>query len=161
MPLKLARFTNPNYSPQPIKHEVVSEQFNFATPDSLYGAIVDWSDDAIISKNLEGIVMSWNKAAERIFGHSAEEMIGQSILKIIPADRKDEEMQILARIQRGERVDHYETKRQHKDGTLIDVSLTISPIRNAQGVIVGASKIARDITDRKAAQQRWPKLTNN
>jgi PAS domain S-box-containing protein len=139
---------------QPIKDEVVSEQFTFLAPDLLYAAIVDSSDDAIVSKNLQGIVMSWNKGAERIFGYSAEEMIGQSILKVLPPDRKDEEMQILARLQRGERVDHYETKRQRKDGKLIDVSLTISPIRNAQDVIVGASKIARDITEQKAAQQK-------
>jgi PAS domain S-box-containing protein len=132
----------------------VSERSSFATPDLLYGAIVDSSDDAIVSKNLQGIVMSWNKSAERIFGYSAEEMIGQSILKILPADRKDEETQILAQLQRGERTDHYETKRQRKDGKLIDVSLTISPIRDAQGVIVGASKIARDITEHKLAQRK-------
>ena len=98
--------------------------------------------------------MSWNKAAERMFGYTAEEMIGQSIEKLFPPDRLDEEMQILARLQKGERVDHFETKRQRKDGELIDVSLTISPIRNAEGVVVGASKIARDITGQKAAQQR-------
>jgi PAS domain S-box-containing protein len=132
----------------------VSEELNFLTPDLLYGAIVDSSDDAIVGKNLQGVVMSWNKAAERIFGYAAEEMIGQSILKILPADRKDEETHILARIQNGERVDHYETKRQRKDGKLIDVSLTISPIRDSQGLIIGASKIARDITEQKAAQRK-------
>jgi PAS domain S-box-containing protein len=132
----------------------VSEQFGFPTPDLLYVAIVDSSDDAIVSKDLQGIVISWNKAAKRIFGYSADEMIGQSILKILPADRKDEETVILSRLQRGERVDHYETKRQHKDGRLIDVSLTISPIRNEQGIVVGASKIARDITEQKIARQK-------
>src|SRR5437764_9702261 len=98
--------------------------------------------------------MSWNQAAERIFGYTAEEMIGQSIEKLFPPDRLDEETEILARLQKGERVSHFETKRQRKDGELIDVSLTISPIRNAEGIIVGASKIARDITGAKAAQQR-------
>jgi PAS domain S-box-containing protein len=127
---------------------------SFLPADLLYHAIVDSSDDAIVSKNLQSIIMSWNKAAERIFGYSAEEMIGQSIMKLLPADRENEEAQILARLKKGERVDHFETKRQCKDGTVIDVSLTISPIRNAEGVIVGASKIARDITDRKQVERR-------
>src|ERR1043166_3073440 len=126
----------------------------FLSAELLHEAIVDSSDDAIVSKNLDGIVMSWNKAAERIFGYSAQEMIGQSILKIIPSDRVDEETQILARLHRGDRVDHFETKRQRKDGRLIDVSLTISPIRNSQGNIVGASKIARDVTEQKEAQRK-------
>jgi len=98
--------------------------------------------------------MSWNKGAERIFGYTAEEMIGQSISKLFPPDRLDEETHIVARVQQGERVDHFETKRRRKDGESIDVSLMISPIRNAEGVIVGASKIARDITEQKAAQRR-------
>ena len=122
----------------------------FIPADLLYEAIVDSSDDAIVSKNLQSIVMSWNKGAERIFGYSAEEMIGQSIIKILPPDRLDEEKEILARLQRGEWVDHFETRRLHKNGRLIDVSLTISPIRDEKGVIVGASKIARDITAQKA-----------
>jgi PAS domain S-box-containing protein len=132
----------------------VSKKSSFIPSDLLYEAIVDYSDDAIVSKDLKSIVMSWNKAAERIFGYSAEEMIGQSIIKILPPDRLDEEKQIVARLQRGERVDHFETKRLHKNGRLIDVSLTISPIRNDEGVIVGASKIARDITPRKEAQRK-------
>ena len=132
----------------------MSKKSSFIPADLLCEAIVDSSDDAIVSKNLKGIVMSWNKAAERIFGYTAEEMIGQSIEKLFPPDRLDEETVILARLQTGERVSHFETKRQRKDGELIDVSLTISPIRNAEGVIVGASKIARDITGAKAAQQR-------
>jgi PAS domain S-box-containing protein len=127
---------------------------SFIPADLLYAAIVDSSDDAIVSKDLKGIVMSWNKAAERIFGYEAKEMIGQSITKLLPQDRLHEESEILARLQRGERVDHFETKRQRKDGVLIDVSLTISPIRNAQGVVVGASKIARDITAQKKAQRK-------
>jgi PAS domain S-box-containing protein len=126
----------------------------FLAPDLLYEAIVDSSDDAIVSKNLQSIVMSWNKAAERMFGYSAQEMIGQSILKILPLDRQNEEARIVEQLQRGQRVDHFETKRQRKDGTIIDVSLTISPIRNDAGVVVGASKIARDITAQKEAERR-------
>jgi PAS domain S-box-containing protein len=120
----------------------------------LYTAIVDSSDDAIVSKNLQGIVQSWNKGAERVFGYPAVEMIGQSITKLLPPDRPDEETKILARLQQGERLDHFETQRRRKDGTIIDVSLTISPIRNAEGIIVGASKVARDITGQKEAQRR-------
>ena len=126
----------------------------FIPAEVLYEAIVDSSDDAIVSKNLESIVMSWNPAAERMFGYTADDMIGQSIAKLFPKDRLDEETEILARLHRGERVDHFETRRQRKDGELIDVSLTISPIRNADGIIVGASKIARDITKQKEAQRQ-------
>jgi PAS domain S-box-containing protein len=132
----------------------VSPKSTFIPADLLYAAIVDSSDDAIVSKNLHSIVMSWNKGAERIFGYSADEMIGQSIIKILPRDRLDEEGQILARMQRGEQLDHFETRRQRKDGRVIDVSLTISPIRNSEGVIVGASKIARDITEQKEALRK-------
>jgi len=129
----------------------VSPKSTFIPSDLLYEVIVDSSDDAIVSKDLHSTIMSWNKGAERIFGYSAEEMIGQSIVKLLPPDRPNEEAQILARLQRGERVEHFETRRQRKDGRVIDVSLTISPIRNSEGVIVGASKIARDITEQKAA----------
>ena len=122
--------------------------------DLLYEAIVNSSDDAIISKDLNSIVMSWNKAAERMFGYTADEMIGQSIAKLFPPDRLDEETHILARLHRGEQVDHFDTVRQRKDGKLIDVSLTISPIRGEDGTIVGASKVARDITEQKAAQRK-------
>ena len=132
----------------------MSSKSDFMPSDLLYEAIVDSSDDAIISKNLQSIVMSWNKSAERIFGYSAEEMVGQSIAKLFPPNRLDEEAQILARIQQGERVDHFETQRRDKDGKPIDVSLTISPIRNADGVIVGASKIARDVTEQKKAHRK-------
>jgi PAS domain S-box-containing protein len=127
---------------------------SFMPAELLYEAIVDSSDDAIVSKNLQAIVQSWNKAAERVFGYSAEEMIGQSITKLLPSDRLQEETLILERLQQGEQVDHFETKRRRKDGRIIDVSLTISPIRNREGVIVGASKIARDITEKKEAQRR-------
>jgi PAS domain S-box-containing protein len=116
-------------------------------------AIVESSEDAIISKDLNGIIASWNQAAERIFGYTAEEAVGKPITILIPPDRHDEEPGILARIRRGERVEHYETVRQRKDGSLLDISLTISPIRDALGNIVGASKIARDITRRKLIEE--------
>ncbi|MGH8319211.1 MAG: PAS domain S-box protein [Steroidobacteraceae bacterium] len=116
-------------------------------------ALVQSSDDAIVSKTLEGFVRSWNRAAERLFGYTAEEAVGQPITLIIPAERVPEEQQILERLRRGEHIDHFETVRVAKDGRRIDVALTISPIRNADGVIVGASKIARDISERKACEQ--------
>ncbi len=116
-------------------------------------SIVESSDDAIISKDLNGIVTTWNQSAERIFGYTAEEMIGHPIAIIAAPDRIDEMPAILNRIRRGERVDHYETKRRRKDGRIIDISLTVSPIRNPDGGIIGASKVARDITDRKLAEQ--------
>ena len=112
-------------------------------------AIVTSSDDAIVSKDLTGRIKSWNASAERIFGYSAEEAIGRSIHLIIPSDRRSEEDVVLERIRRGEQVDHFETVRRRKDGTFVEVSLTISPIRDSDGRIVGASKIARDISDRK------------
>jgi len=117
-------------------------------------AIVQDADDAIISKNLESIVTSWNPAAERIFGYTAEEMIGQSILRIIPADLASEETDFINRIRKGERVVHHETRRVCKDGKTIHVSLTVSPIRDTDGNIIGASKIARDITDKKMLEQQ-------
>ncbi|QEC76435.1 PAS domain-containing protein [Mucilaginibacter ginsenosidivorax] len=117
-------------------------------------AIIQSSDDAIISKTLDSVITSWNAAAERIFGYPAEEMVGESIYKLIPEDRLDEEPQILARLKSGERVQHFETKRQTKDGRLIDVSLTISPVKDPQGNIIGLSKIARDITEKKLDETR-------
>jgi PAS domain S-box-containing protein len=124
-------------------------------------AIVESSDDAIIGKNISGIIQSWNRGAERIFGYTAQEVIGKSITLLIPPDRVDEEPEILRRIRRGEHIDHYESVRRRKDGRLLDVSLTISPISNARGQIVGASKIARDITghkEREAALMQSEKL---
>ena len=118
------------------------------------GSIVESSDDAIVSKDLNGIIASWNKGAERVFGYPAEEVIGRPITIVIPEDRQDEETEILRRIRRGERIDHFETIRQRKDGRLIAVSLTISPVKNADGTIIGASKIARDISDRKRAREQ-------
>jgi PAS domain S-box-containing protein len=116
-------------------------------------AIVESSDDAIISKSLQGVITTWNKSAERVFGYTADEAVGRPITMLIPDDRLDEEPAILARINAGERVDHFETIRRRKDGTFIDISLTISPIRNGDGKIIGASKIARDISDRKRAAE--------
>jgi PAS domain S-box-containing protein len=116
----------------------------------LLAAIVDSSDDAIISKSLDRIITSWNKGAERLFGYSAEQAIGQHISLVIPADRRDEETTILERIGRGDRIEHFETVRVRNDGTMVDVSLTISPIRDASDRIIGASKIARDVTEQQA-----------
>ncbi len=121
---------------------------------ALLAAIVAASDDAIVSKDLNGIITSWNAAAERIFGFSSAEAVGRSILLIIPPDRIDEETELLQRIRRGERVEHLETVRRRKDGQLLDVSVTISPIRAAEGTIVGASKIGRDITEQKRGAAR-------
>lgn len=112
-------------------------------------SIVESSDDAIVTKNLDGIITSWNKGAERVFGYTSEEAVGQPITLVIPQDRHSEETDILARIRRGERIDHFETIRQRKHGSRIFVSLTVSPVKNAEGKIVGASKIARDITEQK------------
>jgi PAS domain S-box-containing protein len=117
-------------------------------------AIVESSEDAIISKSLDGIIQTWNRGAERIFGYEAHEVIGRPVSILIPEDRQDEEPKILARIRAGERVDHFETVRQRKDGRPINISLTISPIRDEWGRIIGASKIARDITERMAADAR-------
>ena len=119
----------------------------------LLSAIIDSSDDAIISKDLNGIVTSWNRSAERLFGYTAAEMVGQSITILIPIDRQDEEPKILSRLRRGERVDHFQTVRKRKDGSLLEISLTISPVRDIHGNIVGASKIARDITQQKRAEE--------
>ena len=119
----------------------------------LLAAIVDSSDDAIISKDLNGVITSWNKSAERLFGYSPREAIGKTVADLlIPEDRRDEEPNILARLRRGERVDHFETVRRRKDGTLLDISLTISPVKDSTGTTIGASKIARDITPRKQAE---------
>lgn len=123
-----------------------------------FKAIVDSSDDAIISKNIQGIVSSWNSGAQKVFGFSAEEMIGQPLTKVLPHERQHEEPEILARIARGEKVDHFETQRRHKNGHLVDVSVTISPIYDLTGHVIGASKIARDITKAKAAEAEIHRL---
>jgi PAS domain S-box-containing protein len=121
-------------------------------------SIIESSDDVIVSKTLEGVITSWNPAAERIFGYTAGEAIGQNIKLIIPHDRWAEEDDVLARIGRGERVDHFETVRRAKDGKLLNISLTVSPIKDQSGRIVGASKVARDITDRKRAEAELERL---
>jgi PAS domain S-box-containing protein len=144
---------NDTSNPIPHHDDVAARITGDDTTRARLAAIVESSDDAIVSKTLEGVVMSWNKGAERVFGYTAEEMIGQPIIKIIPVDRLNEEPQILARMRIGERVDHFETVRQRKDGTLIDVSVTISPMRDGTGRIVGASKIARDVTAQKQIQR--------
>ena len=112
------------------------------------------SDDAIIAKDLNGVITSWNRGAERLFGYTAEEAIGQPVTMLIPVERHDEEPEIIGRIRRGDRIDHYETVRRRKDGSLVEISLAVSPIRDAAGVIVGASKIARDITERKRVEEQ-------
>jgi PAS domain S-box-containing protein len=114
-------------------------------------AVIESANDAIITKTLDSIITSWNKGAERIFGYTAQEIIGKSVTLLIPEDHPDEESAIIARLRRGERLDHYETVRVRKDGTLVDISLTVSPIRGPDGKIIGSSKIARDISERKRA----------
>jgi PAS domain S-box-containing protein len=116
-------------------------------------AIVESSEDAVLTKDLNGVITSWNHGAERLFGYTAEETIGKPVTLLIPAERHDEEPTILGRIRRGEPIDHYETVRQRKDGSTVDISLTVSPVRNPEGRIIGASKIARDITERKQAEE--------
>jgi len=131
--------------------QVMAEHHSGLNPVAWLAAIVEQSDDAIVSKDLNGIITSWNIAAERIFGYTAAEIVGQSILTLIPTDRHAEEDFILAKMRKGERIKHYDTVRRRKDGTLVDVSLTVSPIF-VGGKVVGVSKIARDITAQKQAQ---------
>ena len=144
----------------PDEHKRVSQKI--AEVERLLSSIVASSDDAILSKDLEGVITSWNRGAERMFGYTAEEMIGSSILRVIPRDRHAEESVILSKLRRGERLDHYETIRQRKDGGLFDVSITVSPLTDQDGNVIGASKITRDISEQKRAQralheseQRW------
>ena len=132
----------------------VTEQKRHALAERRLAAIVASSHDAIVSKDLNGIITSWNDSAQRLFGYSAEEVIGKSITILIPQVRQDEEPEILSRIRRGEAVNHFETIRMRKDGTQFPVSLTISPIRADDGTIIGVSKIARDITDQRDSEQR-------
>ena len=131
----------------------------FLSPEHFLSAIVDSSDDAIISKDLNGFITTWNRGAERIFGYASAEMVGKHVSLLIPKDRQEEEPMILEQLKRGERVDHFETKRVRKDGTVVEISLTISPVRNADGQIVGASKIARDITLQKSAIEALARAT--
>jgi PAS domain S-box-containing protein len=131
----------------------ITERKQAEQTTSLLAAIVDYSDDAILSKKLDGTITSWNKSAERLFGYTPEEAIGQHITLIVPWERRSEEEDILRRLADGERVDHFETLRRRKDGTTFEVSLTISPIHDAAGRVIGASKVARDITERKKAER--------
>jgi len=142
-----------------IRQEQSERERKLRIDAELLAAIVASSDDAIVSKSLDGIITSWNHSAERIFGYTAEEAIGQHIMLIVPPERHQEETRILARLRRGERIDHFETVRRRKDGTLVNVWLTISPVRDPSGQIVGASKVARDITQHKRAQERERKIT--
>ena len=135
-------------------HQLPLSDSSFPSAEALLSAIIDSTDDGIVSKNLKGIITSWNQGAEKILGYTRAEMIGRPITDIIPPDRQSEERLIIEKIARGERVDHFETKRLRKDGSLVDVSLTISPILNKDGVVVGASKIARDITKPKRTAEK-------
>jgi PAS domain S-box-containing protein len=120
---------------------------------ALLASVVDSSDDAIVTKTLQGVITSWNRGAERLFGYTVDEAVGQPIFLIIPDDRKAEEEDVLARLRRGERIDHFETVRLSKDGRQIPISLTVSPVKDGSGRIIGASKIARDISDRLRAEE--------
>lgn len=154
MAQQLDAVLEPGRVPQPDNVGIMQDNsLSSAEADVLrLAAIVESSDDAIISKRLDGTITSWNAGAERLFGYTADEIIGQSVLTLIPFDRRDEEIDIVDRISRGERLQHFETVRRHASGTLIDISLTVSPIKRADGTIIGASKIARDITQRKRAE---------
>ena len=139
-------------TPSPLADPAKVSAEQVAALTNRLAAIIESSDDAVISKNLDGIIQTWNQGAEKIFGYTAAEAIGKPIMILIPEDHNDEEPTILARLRRGERIDHYETIRRRKDGKLIDISLTVSPIKNSAGTVIGASKIARDITDRKRVE---------
>ncbi len=138
----------------------VTERHGAETVRAMLAAIVTSSDDAIVSKTLDGTILSWNAGAQRLFGYTPEEAIGLPITLIVPPERHDEERLILARLCRGERVEHFETVRMAKDGRRMDISLTISPIRNAEGRVVGASKIARNISARVRAEQEHRQLVS-
>ena len=143
----------------------ITERKRLSLAQSYLAAIVESSDDAIIAKDLDGVITSCNPAAQRLFGYAATELIGQPVRMLIPPDRQYEEDEILARMRRGERIEHFETVRATKDGQPLDISLTVSPVRDESGAIIGVSKIARDITERKRAaaelalQQEWFRVT--
>ena len=139
----------------------ISERVEGAMASRRLEAVVQSSDDAIVTKNLESLITSWNPAAERMFGYTADEAIGKSVRMLIPADLQGEEDVVMAKIRAGEKVDHYETIRRRKDGSTLSVSLTVSPIRNASGTIVGASKIARDVTERVAMEAATAEYASN
>ncbi len=128
-------------------------QFSIEQAQAFLAAIVESSEDAIVGKSLQGLILSWNQAAERLFGYSAEEMLGQPIAKLAPVERPDEMRSILAAVRRGERIEHFETERMAKDGRRVQVSLSVSPIRDDNGEVIGAAKIARDISRRKESER--------
>jgi len=130
----------------------ITERKKSQEANAKLAAIVQSSDDAIIGKTLGGIITSWNNAAEKLFGYTEDEIIGQSIMTLIPKDREGEESEIISKLKKGEKIDHFETKRINKEGKLLDISLTISPIRDSNGTVIGASKIARDISSRKQSE---------
>jgi PAS domain S-box-containing protein len=138
---------------QQAEWELAAERRRSHEAQARLAAIVESSQDAIISKTLDGVIQTWNAGAERLFGYRAEEAVGQSIILLIPPDRQFEEQEILARIARGERIEHYETIRVAKNGRQLYISLTISPVRDAEGRIIGASKVARDVTERREAEE--------
>ncbi|MEX2261186.1 MAG: PAS domain S-box protein [Bryobacteraceae bacterium] len=153
----LGRFASTAYQVLASSHDLeaqLAERRHAEEVQARLAAIVDSSDDAIVGKTLEGIVTSWNQGAERLFGYTAAEATGQHITLIIPPDRRAEEEDVLARLRRGERIDHFETERQARSGQKIPISLTVSPIRDGSGRIIGASKVARDITERKQAEKQ-------
>jgi PAS domain S-box-containing protein len=137
--------------------EDISNLRKSGTLQAEFASIIKFSEDAIIGKTLDGIITSWNPAAEKIFGYTAQEAIGNPLQILMPPDRKDEEIGIIARIGRGEIIDHFETVRVRKDGSPIDVSVMIAPIKDSAGKVIGASKIARDITERKRAETELEK----
>ena len=140
-------------------HDITARKKTEAATSRL-AAIVESSDDAIVTKDIDGIITSWNSGAEKIFGYAEEEIIGKPITLLIPADRQHEEVSILERIRRGERVEPYDTVRQRKHGSLIDISVTVSSVRDAAGKIIGASKIGRDITARKRSEEAMQLLAH-
>src|SRR6185503_1778195 len=144
------------------ENKVSTGQPNLQSPEVApywLSALIESADDAIISKTLDGIITSWNAGAQRIFGYTADEVIGKPVTILIPEGHRDEEPAILARLRAGQRIEHYETVRMRKDGRLIDISLTVSPIKGPDGKIVGASKIARDITEQRQARAALDEAT--
>jgi PAS domain S-box-containing protein len=155
-----ARADNELDEPEPLTEADIGYREQAEKYAARLASIVEFSDDAIVSKDLNGVITSWNAGAQRLFGYAPEEIIGKPIYILIPPERHNEEPGILARIRRGEPVDHYETVRRRKDGGLVDISITVSPLKNTEGAIIGASKIARDISERKREEERRRLLIN-
>jgi PAS domain S-box-containing protein len=155
--------TKPSDAKASIESSITEEVPNLRSPELApywLAALIESADDAIISKTLDGVITSWNEGARRIFGYEAEEVIGKSVTILIPEGHLDEEPTILARLRAGQRIEHYETVRVRKGGQLIDISLTVSPIKGPDGKIVGASKIARDITEQRQARRALDEATD-